>query len=214
MNRISATAFFCIATSASLACEGELPARLDPSDVFDGKSQAFYNLSNLQNDLRILFTVRSTFDETLEAVADFSGTLELTMARNTSIRKTFSLSAAQLVYARSYNTGTRVLTIDPGDSVVFGVNWNFISDAGLDLRLNYFRYTPDPACLAIGHPLCLPPGQDRKLANPEIIIIEGQLKTFHKVYMTKAGPAQFLLCQVDRYVPPNCCPPVLPNQCK
>lgn len=197
-----------------MACEGEIPARLDPSDVFESKVQAFYNLSMIQNDLRILFTARNKFDETLQAVADFSGTLELIMARNTSIRKTFTLSAVQLVYARSYNAGTRVLTIDPGDSVVFGVNWNFISDAGLDLRLNYFRYTLDPACLAIDHPLCLPQGQDRKLANPEIVIIEGQLKTFDKVNITKAAPFQFLLCQVDRYVPPNCCPPVLPNQCK
>jgi len=212
MNKNSLPAFFCIVAFASLACEGEIPARLDPSDVFESKLQAVYNLSVIQNDLRVLFTARNNFDETLQAVVDFTGTLELTMARNTSIRKTFTLSAAQLVYARSYNTGTRVLTIDPGDSVVFGVNWNFVSDIGLDLRLGHFRYTSDQSCLAVDHALCL--SVDRKLANPEIIIIEGQLKTFDKVNVTKAGPAQFLLCQVDRYVPPNCCPPVLPNQCK
>jgi len=214
MSKSSDLFFFCIAVFALMACEGEIPARLDPSDVFESKSQAFYNLSIIQNDLRVLFTARNKFDETLQAVADFSGTLELAMARNASIRKTFTLSAAQLVYARSYNGGTRVLTIDPGDSVVFGVNWNFISDAGLDLRLVHFGYLSDPACLAIDHPLCLPVGQDRKLANPEIIIIEGQLKIFDKVNVTKAAHYQFLLCYADRWVPPNCCPPVLQNQCK
>jgi hypothetical protein len=84
-----------------------------------------------------------------------------------------------------------VLTIDPSDSVVFGFNWIFVSDTGLDLLLGCFRYTPDRSCLAVDRRLCL--SVDRKLANPEIIIVEGQLKTFDKVNMTKAGPAQFLL---------------------
>ncbi len=204
MSKSSDLFFFCIAVFVLMACEGEIPARLDPSDVFESKVQAFYNLSITQNDLRILFTARNKFDETLQAVADFNGTLELTMARNTSIRKTFTLSAAQLVYARSYNTGTRVLTIDPGDSVVFGVNWNFISDAGLDLRLVHFIYTPDISCTQYA----------RKFAHPEIIIIEGQLKIFDKVNVTKAGTIQFLLCHVNLFVLPNYCTPILPNQCK
>ncbi len=205
MRKSSDLVFFCFAVLALMACEGEIPARLDPSDVFESRVQAFYNLSVIQNDLRVLFTARNKFDETLQAVADFSGTLELTMARNTSIRKTFTLSAAQLVYARSYNAGARVLTIDPGDSVVFGVNWNFVSDAGLDLRLDHFRYTHDASCL--------PPG-DRELADPEVIIIGGQLKIFDKVNVTKAGSIQFLLCHVNVFVLPNYCTPVLPGQCK
>ncbi len=205
MSKSSDLVLFCIAVFALMACEGEIPARLDPSDVFESKVQAFYNLSIIQNDLRVLFTARNKFDETLQAVADFSGTLELAMARNMSIRKTFTLSATQLVYARSYNAGTRVLTIDPGDSVVFGVNWNFISDAGLDLRLGHFIYTPDTSCLA---------SFNRRLASPEIIIIDGHLKIFDKVNVTKGGLAQFLLCHVNVFVLPNFCTPILPNQCK
>lgn len=184
--------FFFIAFS----CEGELPLYRDPSDVLEGKMDGFYALSLTTNTLRVQLIVKNGFDETLQGAAIFDGQTVVTSTRDPNIHRSFSLSTANIIYARSYNAGSRVLTIDPGDSVKFEATWNFVDDNGTDLIAGFFRYQNDPTC------------PSRRIGLPEFFTLSGEINVFDRIRTVRARVKQFRLCHVNPYVAPNFCPPI------
>ena len=179
------------------SCDGELPPYRDPTDVLQGKMDGIYALSLSTNTLRVYLVLENTFDETLQGTATFDGLATITSTRDPNIHKTFKLTAANIIHARSYNPSTRVLTIDPGgDYVKLEAIWNFIDDNGTDLTQNFFRYENDPTC----------PG--RRIGLPEFLLLTGELKVFDRINTVKAKTKLFQLCHVDPYVSPNFCPPI------
>ncbi|MBI4429549.1 MAG: hypothetical protein HY562_10570 [Ignavibacteriales bacterium] len=191
---ISAMSFLFFAFS----CDGELPPYSDPSDVLRGHWDSFYALSVSTNTLRIYVVVENTFDETLQGSATIGGQLVVTSGRDPNIRRTFTLTESNIIYARSYNAATRILTIDPGDSVKMETIWNFVDDNGTNLTLDFFHYQNDPAC------------SNRRIALPELFSLSGELKVFDRLKSVRPRLKQILVCHVNAYVAPNFCPPVGP----
>ena len=188
------TAGFWIAFGA---CESEVPPYNDPSTVFAAKAYGFYSYGVTTNSLSIFVTIKNSFDETLQGKAVFGGQLEIIPLRNPSYRRSFSLSDANLNYARNYNSTSKILTIDPGDSVQFRVTWDFVADNGVDLRNTFFRYFPDTSCSL------------RTIALPEAFSIHGEMKVFDRIPSTTATMSEFVFCHVNVWVRLGACPPVL-----
>ncbi len=198
-------------TALLTACEGELPEYLDPRDVFTAEINGLYVLSASDNSLKIFLTAKNRFDETFEAEAVLQGNIRVTLASDPSIQKTFSLSASELISARGYNPQTRVLRIDPGDSVRFSVSWDFVADNGTDLLQDVFRYVPDSTCLAEDHPTCL--SGDRRIARAQDFSLEGEVVIYRKINSVQTRVRTFTLCHVNKWVPSNCCGPIVGNGC-
>lgn len=191
---LSSTAGFWIAFGA---CESELPSYNDPSTVFAGRANGFYSYGVTTNSLSFFLTIKNSFDETLQGKAVLNGQLEIIPLRNSSYRRTFSLSDANLNYARNYNSTSKILTIDPGDSIQFRVSWSFMADNGVDLRNSFFRYFPDTSCNV------------RTIALPEAFSIHGEMKVFDRIPATTATMSEFVFCHVNLWILPQVCPPVL-----
>ncbi|MBI4429548.1 MAG: hypothetical protein HY562_10565 [Ignavibacteriales bacterium] len=202
--RIHATVFVAWVTAWN--CEGELPVYRDPRDVLSAKVSGEYVLSSSENSLKLFLSVKNTYDETLEGAAVLQGKIDVILVRNTAIRKTFSLTSANLIYARSYNASSRILRLDPEDSVKFMVSWDFVDDNGVDLREHVFAYSSDPSCLAEDHPICL--GEDRRISSPEEFSLDGEITIYEKVGMAQALARNLRLCYVDKWVNTSCCPPI------
>ncbi|MGH2569551.1 MAG: hypothetical protein ACRDGA_14530, partial [Bacteroidota bacterium] len=103
-----------------IACDEALPPYDVPEKVFEGSVFAGYQiLTPGDNSLKVFVSIKNLFDETLQDRAVLSGSLEIASLRDPRVKKTFSLNTANLLYARSYNSVSRFLTLDTGDSVVF-----------------------------------------------------------------------------------------------
>lgn len=177
----------------SLSCKEELPPYHDPRDVFDGRLSGAYAISPAENALKAYFTVINSYDETLEGTALLTGRIVLTWQGDSTFRRTIGLTDANILFARHYDATSKHLRIDPGDSVRFGISWNFIADDGRDLK-RLVRFHPDPTCLA------------RYISEePVPIIIEGTMKVFERTELIVPPPAVFRFEFVREYVNPRDC---------
>ncbi|MBI3110423.1 MAG: hypothetical protein HYZ01_02520 [Ignavibacteriales bacterium] len=207
-----------ISTSLSFStCDEFLPAYSEPDAVLEATLSTQYVLDITDNSLKVYLTARNVFDETLQAKADVTGTIELESLRDPSVRKAFLLSAANFIEAPGYNRNTGILTINPHQSVRLGVSWNFVTDdAGRDIRREFFKYIEDPTC------------EDRCFALTEDWVVRGRVQLFEKTGSSVADSIQYALCFVNQYVrsgpeggcasfdtnaPCNLRPPVLGNFC-
>lgn len=183
----------CSFTLAAVSCKEQLPAYRDPLDVFDGTLTGVYVINHLENALKGYLTVINTFDETLEGRAVMTGELTLMWQSDTTFRKTFTVTDANLLLARQYDPARRHLRLDPSDSLRFGVSWDFFADDGRDLK-RLVPFVQDPTCRA------------RYItAAPIPIIIEGHLRVFDRteVVVFRRVIIQFILTR--EYVDPRSC---------
>jgi len=178
------------------ACKEPLPSRNDPTDLFNARIEAQYFLSPNENVLLVFLTFINKFDETFQDTAIFSGSIRLELGRNLSYRKTVTLGDSNLILAKSYDRNSRVLTIDPGDSIRLRYRWNFIDDNDVDWRTTVFRYRGDTTCAL------------RNRAFPENIVLNGILKIYKRTDPIAVGPSVFSLCYVSNWVDPRFCPPI------
>ena len=175
-------------------CSEALPPFTDPSNILSGTMGAFYVLSPTANGMSARFTVVNTYEETLDDVVDISGRIVIQSLRNPDVTRTLSLTALNIIYARNFNSTTRRLVLDPKDSLVFLVSWNFTSDdRGVNLRNVFFRYVKDPVCEDL-----------RCLALQEDFSLTGEVTIFNRVEEVKAS-ILFPLCYVSNYVEPRFC---------
>jgi hypothetical protein len=187
------------------SCNESLPTYRDPAHVFSGELAARYTLTLNENSLKIEFRFTNVFDETLAGVASLEGSGIITLRRKPAVRKTFTMTVAHLVSGK-YVPATRMLTIDPGDTVRLIYTWDFRDDTGNDLRTGEFTYFPDPTC-TFDEPVPV----ERRIAARETFIISASLRVFDRITPVVVGPIEYSLCHVDRYVSPNVCPPILPE---
>lgn len=178
----------------SISCKESLPAFNNPQELLEGSLSPDYAYGE-DNTLKVKFRVKNIFDETLQGKAILAGTIQLTLRRVPGVVKTFVLSDNDLIQARNYNSATRVLTIDPGETIILGVSWDFTDDSGRDLRQDVFRYVPDPTCKLL-----------RKIALQEIFTIKGDFRTYNQTGDIRVGPLDVSLCHIDVYVDPRSCP--------
>lgn len=174
-----------------LSCKEPLPAYKDPTEVFSGTVRPAYLFSLTQNHLGVQLVVVNDYDETFEGRTLFEGSIEISLARKPDLKKTFFLSSSNLVQGK-YNQGSRVLTLDPGDSMRVGATWNFVDDRGVDLRQTEFLYRTDPSCTM------------RRVAREETFVISGKLKLYERTDEIKFGPVAFTLCHVSAWIQTVC----------
>lgn len=175
----------------SLSCKEPLPSYKDPTEVFSGMVRPTYLLSPTQNHLGVQLVIVNDYDETFEGRTLFEGSIEIALSRKPEVKKTFFLSASNLVQGK-YNAGSRVLTLDPGDSVRVGVVWNYVDDRGVDLRQEEFVYRTDPACTL------------RRIAQEETFAISGKLKLYDRTEEIRFGPVTFTMCHVSAWIDKVC----------
>jgi hypothetical protein len=176
-----------------MSCNESLPPYQDPRNVLQGVPRGKYVLSYFENSLHVSFTIKNVYEETFQAEATFEGTLVITAKRSPAIQKTVHLAAQNITYAANYNKATRVLTLDPVDSVVLSFTWNFVDDAGQDLRVMFFRYLPDTSCLG------------RYIASEETFLLQGSVNVYEKVPEVSGGPIEYTFCHINAYLSPHEC---------
>jgi hypothetical protein len=189
-----------LGTIAGLSCEEELPPYHDPSDIVEFHLESKYAYSNTQNELQVDYVFTNLFDETLQAKAGVHGTGKITLRRDTSRHKTFTITGSDAV--NGYNPLTGVVTIDPGKSIRFRYKWNFIDDDNHDLRKTAFIYYPDTTCTNWG----------RMIAFNETFRVTGSLKVFERIPMMTAEPGDLSMCHVNIFVLQNYCPIIDPTK--
>ncbi len=180
-------------------CDESLPPYRDPEDIFSGTLLPEYMFSLTQNYLDIRIRVVNTFDETFSAPSAIQGPFVISLERDTGYFREFTLSASSIRFGK-YASGTGVLTMDPGDTLTLGVQWNFIDGEGRDLRQDVFRYYYDPNCSV------------RMIAKPESFILRGSLKIFERTIPVELGPHIFSLCHIDQWVSPRECVTISPAE--
>lgn len=183
----------------ALSCKERLPTYEDPAQVFSGLMRPAYRYSGTQNLLGVQLVVVNEYDETFEGRTLFEGSIEIVLSRKPDLKKTFFLSSSNLIQGK-YNAGSRVLTLDPGDSVRVGVTWNFVDDRGVDLRQEEFSYRTDQTCF------------QRRIAAEETFTIRGTLKLYDRTDEIKFGPITFTMCHVNVWVEPRFCPTVTADE--
>ncbi|HEY6950935.1 MAG TPA: hypothetical protein VI758_00940 [Bacteroidota bacterium] len=176
------------------SCEESLPVRRDPTDLFKVQVQAQYNYTQFANVVFVQLVAINEFDETLSDHIGVDGTITVTSDRDTSVRKTFTLSRLNLIHG-TYDPYTATLTINPGDSVVLQVSWDFTDDAGNSLDSAFFHYSVDRTC------------KQRMVAELEKFTVFGRSKLY-----TNLGYAQsqipFLIQKYNIFVGPHDCLPL------
>lgn len=175
-------------------CSESLPPYLDPRAVLSAHLKGAYVLTISENAMKVYLDIKNIFDETFEAPAVFEGDGEIALIRKPGVRKTFSLTAANVVLAPGYNRPSGILRLDPGDSIRVAFTWNFIDDLGTDLRNAEFLYVGDTSC------------QYRRIAYGERFSIRASFRVFDKIDTISEGPIEFIMCHVNVYVLPNYCP--------
>jgi hypothetical protein len=180
-------------------CDESLPPYRDPENVFSGELRPEYIFYNIGNFLDVQILIVNTFDETFSAPSVIEGSLEISLERDPDFTRVFPLSTSNIRIGR-YNSGTGILTMDPGDTLKLGVQWNFIDGAGRDFRQIVFEYIMDPDC------------PSRMLAKPETLIIRGNIKLYARTAAVNLGPRLFSFCHIDRWIDPRSCVTITPAE--
>jgi hypothetical protein len=185
---------FCFLLVFSFSCDESLPPRQDPSNLFRVYLQQFYIYTQFENDVTVNLVAINDFDETLSERVGIDGSIVITSDRDSSVHKTFQLSLTNLIHG-NYNPVKGVLTIDPGDSVILQVKWDFTDDSGGSLMSDFFRYSVDRTC------------QQRDVAEQEGFRIVGKTKLYSRLgYAQSQLP--FMITQYDRFIGPHDCLPL------
>jgi signal peptidase I len=175
------------------ACTESLPPRNDPSILFEGYFSSKYSLLWNENVLRIEVALVNIFDETVQAKALMSGTVEVVLVRNTAYRKTIHFDASHLITRKFYNSTTKEVTINPGDTIRFVYVWNFIDDNNVNLPTDVFHYYQDQTCTP------------RYIAYSESFALTGSFQLIEKLGSVRLIPAVINLCYIQNYFSPKDC---------
>jgi len=184
-----------ILTLALGSCDESLPPYRAPAGLFEGRLQGSYVLTRTDNSLKVYFTLKNVFDESLQGPAELTGSILIVSARSPSIKKTFLLTGTNIIEASGSNRAGGTLLIDPGGSIRFGVSWNFVDDDGRDLREILFRFTADPSC------------HSRMRSYPEDFVLTGIITLYDRTAPIFVGPVVYPLCYFTAFG--ISCPPVL-----
>ena len=176
------------------ACDEQLPPRNDPEALFEASLTTEYILHFDENDVRFTVNVVNVFDETLQDTVDLSGQLQVVLLRDPTIVRTLRLSVDSLITTAGYNPYTRILTVNPGDTLRMRVRWDLTDDRNVWLPERVFDFYSDTTC-----PL-------RYLAKGESFLIRGNLTVFRRAGFVTIPPTGFNLCYVTAFTTIRYCP--------
>lgn len=178
------------------SCKEPLPNYTDPSDYFEGKLTGAFVLTSAINSVNLHLVITNNFDETFSARARMEGSIEITSVKNPDYRKTFFINADHIYRVKNYVPSSKLLTMDPKDSIDFAVEWNFIDDKNRDVREHLFTYRSDPTC------------QLRRIAYQEFFIVKATMKLYDRAAEIVPRQLTYSLCHVNVWVNTKTCPPV------
>lgn len=170
-----------------MSCNEALPSYDDPRNIIEGRMEALYVVSRFDNSVKVYMLLVNKFDETIQALTDIAGEFTVVWSADPAFRRTFAVSAANLLYARNYDPVTRILTFDPHDTIRFGVSWDLVSDSGDSLR-GRLNYRPDPSC----------PGQF--ISDPVVLQVSGEMKVYERIPSAPASARQYAFRHVREWV--------------
>jgi hypothetical protein len=173
-------------------CNESLPPYRDPEHVFRSEIKPEYMFYRTGNFLDVQLYVVNIFDETFSAPSLIQGSVEISLHKNPEYTRVFTLTPSDIRFGK-YISSTGILTMDPGDTLKLGIQWNFIDAAGRDLRQEVFQFVADPDCPA------------RMIAQPETFMIKGDLKIYERTATIELGPILYSICYIDRWIDPRSC---------
>lgn len=185
-------------------CDESLPSYQEPDKVFETSIEPSYILTIQQNVMSIQLRVVNIFDETFLAQGVLQGSLEITSARDPSIKTTFAIKPGDLIRAPGYNWSTGMLLMNPRDFILFNIAWDFVDDNGIKLSEDFFKYVADASCR---NPVNN--GYLRFLAYREDFIIKGSLKIYEQRAPVEFGPMVYSMCYVSKWIDPKVCTPII-----
>ena len=130
-----------------LSCEDPLPSYVAPTDFLRAsvrnisQPDVYYSYVEFFNDLdqnsvtvstaaqTIFIDVVNTFDETLQDIPEVSGMLTIQETDIPDMKATIPLTVSSLT-GPQYNTTTKILTLNPGDTLKLRCSWRYKSDDG------------------------------------------------------------------------------------
>jgi hypothetical protein len=188
------------------SCDEDLPTYVEPSALLEAKIDGEYFLSDTEHSLRVYLRVTNRYDETLDGSALLSGHIVVFSARDTTVRKSLTLTRASLVQGSISPSG--LLKIDPNETIILKGVWDFpgnsvIDDSGRNLsggdstRGGFFKIVKDPEC------------PFRYFAQPEDFVLKGSVTLFSQRAPVSAGPTVFRFCYVTNFVDVRVCPRVI-----
>jgi hypothetical protein len=168
-------------------CEERLPAYIEPQQTMRAVVDPhFFYGPRISDTMVVIFVnVVNVFDETFQAEIAPLGSVEIELAKDITFRKQIVFDVASL-YDANYDPLTRVLTINPHETVRFRVTWNLIDENDRDLRKFIFHYKPDTFCAS----------RARKFAARETFVLNAQVKLFDKTGVSVAAPLLWTMCHV------------------
>lgn len=187
---LAAVAFSALLTA--LSCREHLPAYEDPTDLLEANIHATFVYRSDLTAVYMTLVLVNRYDETLEDVLDLEGTITVTLLRDASTVRTFTLTPAQLA-ASGYEPNSRRLRIDPGRSVTLQVLYDFRDDSGRDLTTSVLRFQSDPTC------------PQRMVTGPEIYDIRASARLFARTKASDAPPLSYVLCLPVPFIEDRVC---------
>jgi len=178
----------------SMSCDESLPPRQDPANLFAVQIQQSYLYDANNNSLLINLFVYNNFDETLSDRMSLTGTIAVTSNRDSSVHKTFQLSAQNLIHG-TYDPSKGTLTINPGDFAELQVIWDFTDDSGNSLGSYFFEYHVDPNC------------REHLISTKELFTISGKTRLYANLGYAQSQ-LSFQIQQYDMFVAPRYCHPL------
>lgn len=134
-------------SAAGISCNDSLPAYVAPTDFLRASIRittppdANYTWDWRGNDINVdavtitssaqtfFIDIVSTFDETLQDVPDISGAVVVTSEEISGVTATIPLTITNLK-GTQYNPTTKILTLNPGDTLKMSCTWRYKSDDG------------------------------------------------------------------------------------
>ena len=176
-----------------LSCDESLPPYSVPGVLFKGSIYPEFVKAKSGSALWVFMSVQNTFDETLQDTVQLTGTLEIILARDPTIRKTVTLNQGSLLY--HFNTilgfptyanypsinSHNILTVNSKDSVSFFYSWNFVDDNNVNLPAGVFVMHRDTANTV------------HIYASPETFIVQGSVQVFKKVGLVILQPVSYVV---------------------
>ncbi len=177
-------------------CEETLPPRNDPTNFFTTSVQTVYKYNEpKENSMYVYIIIKNNYDETLEAKAAIEGTLRIKWnpPEYDPVKfipeKNVKLTA-QHILSKNYNAATGSILFNPGDSIVFLYQWNFVTDDNTDLMYQ-FKSLIDRDCLVRNN---MGDAVYRRITERQLFEISANIKIFTQSAILYAQPLKVSQC--------------------
>lgn len=166
------------------ACEESLPAREDLLSQITTSVAAGFLRQNGVHYIRIYITIKNNIDETIEESAVLKGNVELTWLPNNpddipkfNYSRSFSLNAANVLNASGYDPSTGKLSLRPGDSIIFFVNWDLKTNDSTSIK-RWINYRTDTQCEVLQYDDLV---RYRKISDRQHLKISSSIRLFDQL---------------------------------